>query len=67
MAGGGRAFRFICENRKRRFQTVGEIAGFGNRSLHGVLALIEQGVQIVDERLYFPRISADDAPVASGV
>ena len=61
------AFGRLCEHRKRRFETVGQVAGAGVRPRDGFFALLEKAVQLVDERLHLGRVVAGDpvfAPVA---
>jgi hypothetical protein len=59
-----RALGFVRQNGERRFQPVRQVSGFRNRATHGVLPLIEQRVEIVDERLHFARVGTFDAAIA---
>ncbi len=42
-----------------------EVAGLGDRALHGAFPMLEQGVEVVDERLDLGWVFAVDAPVLS--
>jgi hypothetical protein len=50
------AFGLLREHGKRRFQAVREVARLGDRARHDALAVGEQRIQIVDERLHLRRI-----------
>ena len=52
------------KDRERRFQPVRQVTGLGDRAPHGLLPLVEQHVDVIDERLNFSRIHAVDAPLA---
>ena len=56
---------FLRQHRERRLETVSEVAGLGQRAPDGLLAVLEQRVEIVDERLHFGRIIAVDAAIAT--
>ena len=64
---GGAALGLAGNHRQRRLQPVGEVAGAAVGAAHGVGPVIEQGVQVVDERLHFSGKSAADAGVVAGV
>jgi hypothetical protein len=53
---GIRHFRLARENRQRRFQAVREIAGLGDRPAYGSIAVFEEAIEVVDERLDLRRI-----------
>ncbi len=56
-------FYTICLLRKhsqRRLQAVGQVSGFGQRPLHRFLAMFEQRIQIVHQRLHFCGIASVD-------
>jgi hypothetical protein len=63
---GTRPRRLLGQDRQRRLQAVSEIAGLGNRTLDRLLAMAEQGVQIVDERLHFRRVHTFHPARATG-
>ena len=50
---------------ERRLQAVRQVARLCDRTADGLLPLVEQRVEIVDERLHFGRIFALDAPIAA--
>ncbi len=56
--------RFVRKHRERRLQRVREIAGLGDRAPDGLIAMLEQRVEIVDERLHLARIAPLDAAIA---
>ena len=58
LAGGAGAFGLARQQRQRRLETVREVAGLRNRALHRLLALFDQRVQVVDERLHLGGIVA---------
>ena len=60
-------FGFLCEQCQRRLQAVRKIAGLGHCPLHGLVLVIEEGVQVIDERLHFCRVGAVDPPLRTGV
>ena len=67
LTGSFGAFCFICKDRKRRLQPVGQISGFRHSSSHCVLTLIEQRIQIIDERLDLCGVGTVNAPIATRV
>jgi hypothetical protein len=52
----------VREHRERRFQRVRQIARLRDRPTDRLIALLEQRVQIVDERLHIARVLALDPP-----
>jgi hypothetical protein len=44
---------FLQEDRQRCLQGVRQVAGFGLRAFNDLVALIQQRVEIVHERLHF--------------
>jgi len=60
-----RAARFVSEDREWRFQAVRQIASLGNGASDRGLAMLEQGVEIVDERLHFDGVTLVHAPLPS--
>ena len=55
--------RFVREHRERRLQRVRQVAGLRDRAPHGLIAMLEQRVEIVDERLHLAGIPPLDAPI----
>ncbi len=64
LTGCPRAFRLVREDGERRLQTVREIARLGDRALDRFLSMLEQRVEIVDERLHLGRVRAFDSPIS---
>ena len=58
------ALRFVRQDRERRLEAVREVAGLGDRAPHRPFAMVEQRVEVVDERLDFARIAPLDSPIA---
>ena len=65
LAGSPRPLRFVRNDGKRRLQAVRQVARLCHRAADGLLPLVEQRVEIVDERLHFCRVIALDAPLAA--
>ena len=65
LAGSPRALRLVRKDGERRLQPVRQVAGLRDRAPHRLLPLVEQRVEIVDERLHLRRVVAVDAPVAA--
>ena len=65
LAGGIGAIGFVHQHRQRRFEAVREIAGFAERAADRVVAMIEQRVQIIHQRLNFGWIAAFEPPLAA--
>ena len=63
MPSRGRAVRFVREHGQRRLQSVGQIAGLRDRATDRDLAVLEQRVQVVDERLDFGRVRPVELPL----
>ena len=61
------ALGLLRQHRERRLQPVREVARLRQRAGHRPLAMLEQGVEIVDERLHLGRIDAVDPPLAAVV
>ena len=57
--------RLVREHGERRLQRVRQIAGLRDRAPHGLIAMLEQRVEIVDERLHFAGIAPFDAAIPS--
>ena len=55
---------FVGEHGQRRLQGVRQIARLRDRPLHGLIAQIQQRVEIVHHRLHFARIVAFDSLVS---
>jgi hypothetical protein len=53
-------FGLLREDRERGLQPVGEVAGLGDGAAHRLVAVREQRVEIVDQRLQFARIVAGE-------
>ena len=51
-----RVVAFMRDHRERRLESVREIGRFRERAPHRFLAVVEQRVQLVHERLHFARI-----------
>ena len=66
LAGAAGALSLLRQDGERRLQTVGEIAGLGDGALNRLLAMIEQRVQVVHERLDLGGIGAVHPPLATG-
>ncbi len=60
LARAGRPLGFVRQDGERGLQTVREVAGSRDRALHGLLAVVEQEVQVVDEWLHFGGVGAVD-------
>ena len=58
LAGGRGALGLLRQHRERRLQAVREIAGLADRAADRCVAMLEQRVEIVDERLHFARIAS---------
>ncbi len=56
VSGRLRAFRFLHQHGQRRLESVREVAGLRERPAHRRIAVIEERVEIVDERLHFGRV-----------
>jgi hypothetical protein len=54
--------RFLCEHRERRLQAVRQVARLRDRAADGAFLVLEQRVQIVDERLHFARVVVAQLP-----
>ena len=54
LAGTGcrRPVGFVCDDGQRRLQAVRKIASLGNGAFHGPIALFEQRVEVVNQRLH---------------
>ena len=65
--GRRRPVGFVCDDGERRLQAVRKIAGLGDGAFDGAIALVEQGVEIVDQRLHFGRVRAFEPARAAGV
>jgi hypothetical protein len=52
---------FLCEHCQRGLQSVREIARFRDGPAHGSFAMVEQRVEVCDERLHFSGVSSVDA------
>ena len=65
LAGGVGAIRFVHQNRDRRFQSVREIAGFAEGAADRFVAMIEQQVQIIHQRLNLGWIAAFQSQLAA--
>jgi hypothetical protein len=63
LASGTRAFGLARQDGQRRLEAVCQVARLGDRTPHRPLAMLEQRVQIVDERLDLARVFADDPPI----
>ena len=61
LARARRPLGLLREHRQRRLQAVREVAGLGDRTADDLLAVVEQAVEVVDERLHFTGIGAFDA------
>ena len=59
-----RPLRLVRNDGERRLQAVRQVARLRDRTADGLLSLVEQRVEIVDERLHFCRVLAVDAPIA---
>ena len=57
--------RLVRQHGERRLQRVREIAGLGDRAADGLIAVLEQRVEIVDQRLHFGGIAAVEAALAA--
>jgi hypothetical protein len=57
MPGGCGTLRFLRQYGERRLQPVGEVRRFADGPLNLLIPVVEQRVQIVDERLHFGGIS----------
>ena len=62
---GARTFRLVCENGERRLQSVRQIPGLGDRTRHHLLAMLEERIQVRDERLDFCRIGSAHGAIAA--
>jgi len=69
VAGTGRRcpVGFVCDDRKWRLQTVRKVTGRGDGARDCPVALVEQRVEIVNQRLYLERVSAFQAMRAAGM
>jgi hypothetical protein len=54
-----RLLRLVRQHRKGRLQTMREIAGFRDGARDTPLALVEQRVQVIDQRLDLRRIAGE--------
>ena len=59
------ALRFVREDRERGLQPVREVPRLRDRAPHGAIAVLEQRVQIVDQRLHLRRIRSVEAALGS--
>ena len=66
MTFGGGAFGLLRQHRQRGFETVCEIARLRERSAYRLVAVIEERVEIIHQRLHFGRIPSID-PAAAAV
>jgi hypothetical protein len=57
--------RFLRQHREWRLEPVREVAGLGERTAHARFAVLEQRVQILDQRLNFRGIVAGDPRLAT--
>ena len=55
---------FVRDHRQRRLESMREIAGSGDGAANHAVVMVEQGIQIVDERLHFRREFAGDSRLA---
>ena len=69
VAGTGRGcpVGFVCDDRKRRLQAVREITGPGDGARDRPIALVEQRVEVVNQRLHLGRVRAFQSMRAAGV
>ncbi len=58
------AVRFLVKHSEWSFQSVCEIARLRQRASYDLLAMLQQRIEIVDERLHFVRVGSSDS--ASG-
>ena len=65
MPGGRHAPGFVREHGERGLEAVREVARLRNRPRHGSFAVLEQEIQIVDQRLNLARVNAVEAAAAS--
>ena len=64
LAGRPGVRRFLAQHRERRLQAVREVAGLRHRARQRAFAVIEQRVELVDQRLHLGGIGAFDPPLA---
>ena len=64
VTGSGGAIGLLRQHRQRRLQAMREIAGRRARAPDHLLALVQQLIQIGDERLHFYRVAAFEAAFA---
>ncbi len=69
VAGTGRRcpVGFVCDDRERSLQAVRKIAGLGDGAFDGPIALVEQRVEIVYQRLHLGRVCAFEPARAASV
>src|SRR6185369_8515677 len=65
VAGGPGAIGLLRDDGERRLEAVCEVAGLRDRARDGALAMVEQRVEIVDQRLHLLGVFADDAAFAA--
>ena len=65
MSCGRHAPGFVREDGERRLEAVREVAGLRDRPRDGGFAVLEQEIQIVDQRLNLARVNAVEAAAAS--
>src|SRR6185503_11499647 len=59
------ALGFLREDGEGRLQSVREIAGLGERLAHALLAVREERVEIVGQRLHFDWVRPSDAALTA--
>ncbi len=64
---GGSPVGFVGQHGKRRLEAVREVARPRDGSPHRLFAVLEQHVEIVDERLHFSGVDAVDAAFTTGM
>ena len=55
--------RLVRQHCQRRLQAMRKIAGLCHRARHAALTLVEQRIQLIDDRLHLCRINTVDARV----
>ena len=60
MTAGGGALGVLRQDGERRLQAVCEIAGLGDRAVGHLLALAQQRIEVVHQRLHLGRIASLD-------
>ncbi len=66
-AGRRRSVGFVCDDRERSLQAVRKITGFADGAFDGPIALIEQRVEIVYQRLHLGGVCAFESARAASV